>query len=1129
MNQEYKLYRISQLLSRFREQVKILNSNGEFSINIHAENILIKVLNVIYDCNLENVNYVEGKTYPSIDLRDKTKKIAIQVTSTANLEKVKHTLTKFIENDLYKEFESVYVFIISEKQKKYDQIKIDKIVDGKITFDVKNIIDRTDLYMELNKQNNLDNINSVCNLLEMQFADNKHELDKWDLYCKGLNEYDLFIHNYYKFLDIKGFSPKINNTLVKINLENIYVPLKLKIESENGETLDDLKRDQKEVIFTLEKALNDFNKLVVLGDPGSGKSTILKHLAYNICSNRPIESQFSDLVPVIIKGSEFAKYVSSTSKNLSEYIIDQIDKKFELLFTQKLENNQLLVLVDGIDEINITNLRHTVVNRINAFIAQYPEIKIIVSSRIVGYKETRLNGYFNHLEVMKFGEEQIKQFITNWYLSVVSSSDNDVQNAKQTSKELFNSIRQNKSVLNMASNPLLVTIITLIHYQGGTLPERRASLYDIATSTFLENWVRQRETQRNSNFDKETLISILAPISYYIHQKFTTGLITESKLKELFKKEYRNIYPYQNPREESKDLKEIIDFLREDAGFLFEKGLNENEESMFGFVHQTFQEYFTAIEFKTRWKEGFFKDNLGEYVFNSTWSEVIKLTASLFKFSEQGRLGRQYATDFIKNILSVNDVIPEIYRPLKLVLQILKDDTEIEFPFVIEIIDKIFNEILTHKERIHSGKNEHNREVFKFKYFIETLIETKTYQTYIIERIIKEIKSETVSTILRYNLIQILMRKSEVSNVNEELIKILKSDHTRLKELLFNYNTVMPVSNIIFSPEFRDEIVKHINSVEYIKKYDGHLPTQYHCAFESIKKGNIETYLKNESVVDLSKKLKDEKLLSIRLIQDEKMRIDFINFNVFSIGMSDIVELKEFVDVLNNEYKGIELPKIEKRIKELEEFKSYGLNDYEIVNFKSTKIYLKKDDTSNIALIKDDKVKFISYPFKIKDIQTYFLDETESYLKFLDLLMQIVLKSKKELSIDSIDTLLNFIKYQNTIHWHTRINTGNVLNFALKNLFDSPKDHSKELLKWIKKQKEARYRKFELADDFNKQKFISEVFSSKLDLFEKLYLIHLVGEKSDYEHLLIPTIESIKTTKSEQKKSEIRKVLYDVL
>ena len=549
---------------------------------------------------------------------------------------------------------------------------------------------------------------------------------------------------------------------------------------------------------------------------------------------------------------------------------------------------------------------------------------------------------------------------------------------------------------------------------------------------------------------------------------------------------------------------------------------------MFGFVHQTFQEYFTALEFKTRWKEGCYKTNFGEYVFNSAWSEVIKLTASLFKFSEQSRLGRQYATNFVKDILAVNDIIPEMYRPLTAVLQILKDDTEIEFPFFIEIIDKIFNEILIHNEHSHSEKNNHNKEVFRFKHFIETLIETKTYQNYIIERIIKEINNENVSPILRFNLIQILMHKAEVTIVYEELIKILKSDNTKLKELLFNYNVVMPVSNIVFSSEFRDEIVKFINSVQYLKGYDGHLPTQYHCAFDSAQ-NNYKYYIKNGDLGDYIQKIKDERFLSIRLVQNEKMRIDFVNFIVFSIGMSDIEELKEFVKVLKQEYKGLELPKIENRIKELEEFKSYDLEKYEICKFKGTKIYLKKSDTSKIALIKDNKVNFITFPLNEKDLSTYFLDETESYLKFLDLIIPIIMKSKTEFAIDNYQILLNFIKYQNTIHWYTNIETSNVLNFALKILFNTSTVDSKKLLQWIKNQREVRHRKFELEEDFDKRKFISEVTASKLDLFEKLYLIYLVGEKSDYDNLILPTIESMKKAKSEKKKNEIREILYEVL
>ncbi|WP_298900012.1 SMEK domain-containing protein [uncultured Psychroserpens sp.] len=1126
MNQENILYRISQLLSRFREQIKILNSNGEFSINTHAENILIKVLNEIYECDLENVNYSENKTYPSIDLRDKSNRIAIQVTSTADLKKVKHTLTKFIEKGIYKDFDRLFIFIITEKQSKYDQSKIDEITSGKFTFKAESIIDRTNIYLELNKQNDLKKIKRVSTLLEEQFADNKNELNKWDLYCKGLEEYDKYIKNYYNFLDIKGFSPKINNTQVKINLEKIYVPLTLKTESEIGSAE---KKEDIEIFYSIEKALIHFNKIVILGDPGSGKSTILKHLAYKICSQRPTESELSDLVPVIIKGSEFSKYVSTTSKKLSEYIIDQIDKKFEFLFTKKLESNHLLVLIDGIDEINNVSLRHSVVNRINSFISQYPEVKIIVSSRIVGYKETRLNGYFNHLQVVEFKKEQIEQFVNSWYLSIASNSDNNKELAKRSAKELFKSIKKNDSVLKMASNPLLVTIIALIHYQGGALPEKRVSLYDIATSTFLENWVRQRETERNSSFDKETLISILAPISYYIHQNYTTGLITETELKSLFKKEYNKVYPYQSKKEESQDLKDLINFLREDAGFLFEKGVDKNGESLFGFVHQTFQEYFTSIEFKTRWKENYYTKNLDEYVFNSNWTEVIKLAASSFKFTEQGRLGRQYSTDILKDILSVNDSIEEMYRPLKLVFQALIDDTEVEFPFFIKLVDKVFKEILS-KNESHDPEYEHNREVWSFKNFVELLLETKTYQNYLVQRIINEVKDEQTSSLLKHNLVQILIGKSNIQVVKEELIKILKSDNTELKKQLFEYNVVMPVAEIVFTKEFRNSIVDYINTADYIESYSGHLPTQYHCAFEKTRKqGDLADYIKKISSESYGEKYKEELLLSVRLIKNEKIKYDYINSIVFSIGMSDLDNLNEYVNSLKNEYPNMKFPKIEKYILELEEFNSYGLNKYQLLNFDDLKIYNKKDETSVFAFIKNKEVQFHKYPFKQSDLNSYFNGETKSILKFLDLILPAIIGSKSVLSITKRDDLLRFIKFQKHIHWYSRLDMTDVIHYCFQELFDKNLDYDEELLNWIKTQNEIRHRRFKISDDFNKSEFISKVESSKLKIHDKLYFLNLIGERNDYEKYINPTIKSLNDAQSEKNKKEIKQVLYEIL
>ena len=261
MNQQNTLFRISQLLSRFKEQVKILNSNGEFSINIHAENILIGVLNIIFDCNLKNVNYEENKIYPSIDLRDEKKKLAIQVTSTGSIEKIKHTLSGFVKNGLYNDYDTLYIYIITERQKTYKQKSIDDIIGKNFVFSPRFVIDKTDLYKKLNAMNDIRKIVSVCQLLEKQFADCQ-VYDKWNLYCKGLYEYDQYIVNLYRFLDIKGFSPRVNNTLVRLDIDKIYVPLKFKFDVSNNE--EDFSSRERRNSYDIFTAMENYGRIFVL-------------------------------------------------------------------------------------------------------------------------------------------------------------------------------------------------------------------------------------------------------------------------------------------------------------------------------------------------------------------------------------------------------------------------------------------------------------------------------------------------------------------------------------------------------------------------------------------------------------------------------------------------------------------------------------------------------------------------------------------------------------------------------------------------------------------------------------------------------------------------------------------------
>lgn len=172
MKQQEYLGSITKYFSRFREQINLQNKNGEFSINIHSENVLIKILDIIFNLNFENLNYVEGKNYNSIDLGDKNGKMAIQVTATSGIEKIKDTLKAYVGNGHYKKYKELKILILTTRQEKYSQEAINKVTGPNYQFNEgRDIIDFTSLYVLLNKQNDLCKILAVKELLESQFSD----------------------------------------------------------------------------------------------------------------------------------------------------------------------------------------------------------------------------------------------------------------------------------------------------------------------------------------------------------------------------------------------------------------------------------------------------------------------------------------------------------------------------------------------------------------------------------------------------------------------------------------------------------------------------------------------------------------------------------------------------------------------------------------------------------------------------------------------------------------------------------------------------------------------------------------------------------------------------------------------
>ena len=462
----------------------------------------------------------------------------------------------------------------------------------------------------------------------------------------------------------------------------------------------------------------------------------MKYIASFISSNRSVDWLYQDTMPLLIKVSEYAEWYKTNNKNLFEYIKD-LDSQHKNIFIENLECSNLLILLDGLDEVTDSSIRNKIVSNIIDLKARYPFNRYIVTSRIIGYRESSLSGHFQESRLQDFSEDDVKQFSNQWYKSIAQneiSSKVDIPeleineiNTKydNMAKELFLSISRNSSVIKFAKNPLLMTIIVMIFFQSKKLPNKRVELYEIATETFLDNWVRVRFEENSKFKDKGIMLEILPHIAFEIHSGNDKGLIDE----ELFKKEFIELYREINGVDlilAKKEFIEFKEFLEKYTGFFYRKDLEGN---LYGFVHLTFEEYLAALELKSKWDLKSLK--LENYVFDSRWSEVIRLAIANLKISNRGISGRVKATQFINDILKVDDAYPELFRLFQLVLLIFIDDVEINNELKEEIIIKFFFILEEHTESslinaLSKIFGEMNYSIYKNDFFgrIEEILES---------------------------------------------------------------------------------------------------------------------------------------------------------------------------------------------------------------------------------------------------------------------------------------------------------------------------------------------------------------------------------------------------------------------
>lgn len=366
-----------------------------------------------------------------------------------------------------------------------------------------------------------------------------------------------------------------------------------------------------------ESVVKKYRKLIVLGKPGAGKTTFLKHLALQC--NQGIF--MPNLVPIFLNLKYFSE--SPNYPTLLEYIgqvfydCGVTVEQFQELFAHQ----SVLILLDGLDEVKNEHYER-ILNEIRNLSRIYYENNFILTCRIAAkeYSYDVLDK-FTEVELADFDAKQIEIFISQWF---------DAQNKKNIkAEEVIKALNKNYRLSQIAVTPLLLTLICLVFEEKCHYPNNRSELYTEGIEILLSKWDAKRGIQREQVYQQLSLQRKKDLLSYIAFNTFKEKefFFSQEDAKNYIKEYIQNLRSNADREQEALQLdsEAILHAIEAQHGLLVERA-----KGIYSFSHLTFHEYFTAREINIRkrpQKEAF--KELMNNLSDRYWQEIFLLSAEM--------------------------------------------------------------------------------------------------------------------------------------------------------------------------------------------------------------------------------------------------------------------------------------------------------------------------------------------------------------------------------------------------------------------------------------------------------------------------------------------------------------------
>ncbi|EDX85055.1 hypothetical protein S7335_2754 [Synechococcus sp. PCC 7335] len=361
---------------------------------------------------------------------------------------------------------------------------------------------------------------------------------------------------------------------------------------------------------------NQKQYLMVLGGPGAGKSTFLRKVGLEALRTFYYEGVTYEprVIPVLLELKQF----EASDVNIAKFIAAEFETcgfpEAEAFMQNALTQGNLLVMLDGLDEVPSANLDN-VLKTIRDFVDRYDKNRFIASCRVaaVGYRGSAFVR-FSNVTMADFDDEQIQQFINNWFSS---ESDRERETAEKCWEVLQKS--ENKASKELAHTPLLLTYLCLVYDLSQRFPNNRSSLYKKALRILLEEWAAEKRILRDEIYEglsieqEEILLSEIAYDGMEGDQLFFDKRWLSSQI--------RNFLAGNLNAPKGLDSEKVLNAIEVRQGILVER-----MENQYSFSHLTLQEYLAAqyLIDNHAWK-----GLVRQHITDNRWREIFLLLPGL--------------------------------------------------------------------------------------------------------------------------------------------------------------------------------------------------------------------------------------------------------------------------------------------------------------------------------------------------------------------------------------------------------------------------------------------------------------------------------------------------------------------